>query len=269
MNNDHIVAEYETYLRSWRATEATIRARKTLARSRLKAWGVAGFTATNIQAFLAADAHGNPRAHWTTATYHNHLADLCSFLVASGRIATSPMDNMRRIKAPVRKPHPLTELEVQRIMSVVEGEVRDWIVLALFAGLRAFEIAKIRGDDFGPEGLHVIGKGGKEATLPCHPELIAMTERYPATGYWFTRRDGKPIPEQRISMTVSRLFSSMGIEKSIHRCRHTYGTRLLRAGVNIRVVQRLMRHSSLETTAGYLAVVTDEERDAIHLLTVA
>lgn len=264
---DDVVTEYETYLRSWRATDATIRARRTFAKSRLKAWGLTGFTRTNIQAFLAFDAHGEPRKEWTTATYYNHMTDLCSFLVASGRMQESPMESVRRTKAPNRRPHPLTDAEVDRVLSVVEGEVRDWITLALLAGLRAFEIAKIRGEDFTEDGIHIIGKGGKEATLPCHPELAEMAARYPVRGYWFPGgRDGH-VDEQRISMTVGRLFASLGIEKSIHRCRHTYGTRLLRAGVNIRVVQRLMRHSSLETTAGYLLVVTDEEQAAIELLT--
>jgi len=62
---------------------------------------------------------------------------------------------------------------------------------------------------------------------------------------------------------TSRLFAANGIEGSIHRCRHTYATQLLRAGVNIRVVQELMRHASLTPTQIYTAVDEDERRDAI------
>jgi Phage integrase family len=50
----------------------------------------------------------------------------------------------------------------------------------------------------------------------------------------------------------------------VHRCRHVYATRLLRSGVNIRVVQQLMRHASLQTTAAYTAVDEDELRDAVN-----
>jgi len=72
-----------------------------------------------------------------------------------------------------------------------------------------------------------------------------------------------------ISTVTSRLFAANGIEGSIHRCRHTYATALLRSGVNIRVVQELMRHSSLASTQRYTAVDEDERRDAINRLVAA
>lgn len=71
-----------------------------------------------------------------------------------------------------------------------------------------------------------------------------------------------------MSTLTSRLFAANGIEGSIHRMRHTFATRLLRAGVNIRVVQTLMRHRSLASTMIYTAVDEDERRDAISRLGV-
>jgi integrase len=263
---DEILTAYETYLRSWQARPATVAARVVLARSRLKAWGLDGFTVANIERFLSEDAKGRERKRWTVATYHNHLTDFCAFLVAAELIADNPMDAVKRVKRPVKRPRPLTEAEVARVLSVVEGDVRDWILIALVTGLRAFEIAKLRGEDFTDEGLYVLGKGGVEATLPIHPELEEIRGRYPSRGYWFPGPEDGHVRARQISLTVGRLFTSLGIEGSIHRIRHVYGTRLLRKGANIRVAQRLMRHSSLETTAGYLAVVTDEEREAILLL---
>lgn len=266
MTNDEILAAYETYLRSWQAKPTTIQARSVLAKSRLKAWGLSGFTRENIEEFLATDARGNERKRWTVATYHNHLTDFCSFLVAAELLPHSPMEVVKKVKRPVKRPRPLTETEVDRVLLAVEGVVRDWILLGLLAGLRAFEIAKIRGEDFTSEGLYVLGKGDVEATLPIHSQLAEMQSRYPARGYWFPGPDEGHVRARAISLTVGRLFDSMGIDGSIHRVRHSYGTRLVRKGVNIRVVQKLMRHSSLETTAGYLAVVSDEERQAIDLL---
>lgn len=264
---DTTVDAYATYLRSWQASETTVKARATLARSRMKAWGLDGFTPENIAAFLAFDAFGQPRKRWTTATYHNHLTDFCAFLVASGHLEESPMDQMKRAKRPTKAPRPLSEAEIAKVLTVVEGRTRDWIVIALLTGLRAFEIAKLRGEDFTDAGIYVLGKGGVEATLPCHPDIADMAARYPATGYWFPGTIDGHVRPQHISLTVGKLFDALGIEGSIHRCRHAYATRLLRAGVNVRIVQRLMRHSSLETTAGYMAVLGDEERDAIMLLT--
>ena len=54
-----------------------------------------------------------------------------------------------------------------------------------------------------------------------------------------------------------------GISGSIHRARHAYGTMLLRSGVNIRVVQTLMRHESITSTQAYTAVDEHERASAI------
>jgi site-specific recombinase XerD len=144
--------------------------------------------------------------------------------------------------------------------------VRDWIVLALLAGLRVHEIAKIRGEDVSRDGIYVKGKGGVEAVLPIHPDLWAMAQRYPRRGWWFPSHMGGHVEGDTISAHVSALFGPLGIDGSTHRLRHVYGTRLLRSGVHVRRVQRLMRHGSLETTALYTAVDEDELQAAINLL---
>jgi integrase/recombinase XerD len=94
-----------------------------------------------------------------------------------------------------------------------------------------------------------------------------MTSRYPARGWWFPNRERDDhVSPDVITMAVSRLFDRLGIDGSIHRLRHVYGTRLLRSGAHIRRVQRLMRHATLETTALYTAVDEDELRDAVFML---
>ncbi len=255
-----VVSEYVTWLRSWGAAERTIGARQTLAVSRLKDWGLDGFTAPNITEFLA-----RPNlSRWTRSTYHSHLSDFCTWLAASGYIEDNPMLAVRKPKRPAALPRPLSESEVEKVLSVVEGTTRDWILLALLAGLRASEIAKIRGEDITGDGIYVEGKGGSLVTLPCHPDLWTMAQRYPERGYWFPGVENGHLRSQQISLTVGKLFHALGIEGSIHRCRHTFGTRLLRSQANIRTVQKLMRHANLDTTANYTAVDENELRDAIN-----
>lgn len=263
-----VVAEYESWLRSW-ASSRTTNARVALARKRLAEWGLDGFTPTNIQDFLGGpkpDSGKKPWSGWTKATYYGHMTDLCKWLVATGRLTENPMEEVRMGKRPGPAPRPLSEAEAARVMSVVEGEVRDWLLLAMLAGLRVSEIARIRGEDVSDDGIYVRGKGDVIAVLPCHPDLRAMALRYPRDDYWFPGSHDGHIPSQHISMTVGRLFRSLGIKGSIHRCRHLYATRLLRNGVHVRRVQKLMRHSMLETTAAYTAVDEDELREAILLL---
>lgn len=262
-----VVADYEQWLRSW-AADRTTKARVTLASAFLAEFGIDGVTAANIQEFLGrpAQSTAKPKSRWSKATYHAHLTDLCKWLVATGYLEESPMEAVKSTKRPAPAPRPLSEVEAQRVLSVVEGETRDWLLCAMLAGLRVSEIAKLRGEDISVDGIYVLGKGDVAATLPCHPDLWEMAQRYPRQGYLWPGSDDGHINAQNISLTVGRLFRSLGISGSIHRGRHYYATTLLRQGVNIRKVQKLMRHARLETTATYTAVDEDELRDAINLL---
>lgn len=264
-----LIGQYVSWLQTW-ASPRTIGSRRTLITSRLKEWGLDGFTEKNISEFMARPkADGKPRSRWTKATYHNHLTDFCNWLVAAGYLEDSPMDKIRKPKRPPAQPRPLSEAEVEKVLGVVEGQTRDWILLALLAGLRASEIAKIRGDDVNADGIYVEGKGGTIVTLPCHPDLWDMAQRYPHHDYWFPGSEDGHTRSQQVSLVVGKLFHALGIQGSIHRCRHVFGTRLLRKGINIRTVQKLMRHASLDTTANYTAVDEDEMRAAINLLPTA
>ena len=147
-----------------------------------------------------------------------------------------------------------------------EGWERTWVLLGMYAGLRAHEIAKLRAEDVNEDFIYVEGKGGRRSMLPTSPLLWAEVNKYyPRTGYLFPSR-GSHISTGRVSVRVGRLFEELGIEGSIHRARHTFATILLREGAKIRVVQQLMRHASLATTAAYAAVDEDEMRAAVHLL---
>jgi integrase/recombinase XerD len=262
--NDDVLDEYARWMRSWGASESTVRQRLICVSARLKEWGVDGFTEHNIEGFL-----GRPElAQWSRATYHAHLKSFCDWLEATGRVTGNPMASMRKGKRPPPSPRPLSEAEVNLVLERASGRERDWFLLALHAGLRAHEIAKIRGQDVSPDGIYVEGKGGSRYTLPTHDDLWAMAQRYPRAGYWFPSRKGTSghVTAATVTNRVSELFKTLGIGGSVHRARHTYGTRLLRAGVNIRKVQKLMRHMNLETTATYTAVDEDELRAAINLL---
>lgn len=265
MDVEAIADEYAAYLASWVRSDRTLTSRTTIVRSRLRAWGLEGMTAQNIQRWLMWDDKRNKRrAAWTSSTYFGHLRCFTEWAVAAGYLAESPMGQVKKPETPRGKPRPLNDTEVALILDRATGDMRAWIILALHAGLRSHEIAKIRGEDVSQWHIHVVGKGGKEADLPTSPEIWELAQHYPRTGYWFPspRGEGGMHPG-RLSHKVSVFFESLGIPGSLHRCRHTFGTRLLRSGVHIRTVQTLMRHESLQTTANYTAVDDDEMRSAV------
>ena len=255
------IAAYQTWLQSWAASDRTVQIRSRMAATRLEEWGLDGFTTQAVQEFL-----GRPGlSKWTKATYYSHLNCFCGWLVQTGRLEETPMENVRRPRQGASLPHPLSESEANRVLGAARGDMRAWLLLAMLSGLRAHEIAKLRGEDVQKDCLYVEGKGGTRAMLPTHPDLWALAQDYPRRGWWFPSGDG-PISADTVSSRTGKHFRALGVSGSIHRGRHLYATRLLRAGANIRVVQRLMRHSSLATTATYCAVDEDEMRAAVNLL---
>lgn len=266
-----IVAQYEAWMRSWGAAEKTIAARTRIATVLLAEFGLAGITTANLEEWMARpkrlpDGSEVKRSDWTRATYHAHIRDFCAWLHAAGHLYDDPAGDLKRPRRPHSLPRPLTDADVARVLAAASGRLRDWLLIPLLSGLRAHEIAKLRGEDVSTEGIYVQGKGGVQANIPIHPELWAMAQRYPRAGWWFPNGDGNHVSGHHITVQVGALFDSLGLHGSVHRMRHTYATRLLRAGVDIRTVQRLMRHASLQTTAGYLAVVDTQAAAAIALL---
>jgi integrase/recombinase XerD len=170
-----------------------------------------------------------------------------------------PMARMRRPKPPRGAPRPLTAEQVQLVLGAAKPTVRTWLVLGLYAGLRSHEIAKLAGQDVNARQMFVLGKGGARDLIPTHPLIWAEAQKRPASGWWFPSRvPGGHVTNMTVSTMTTQLFKANGIEGSIHRCRHTFATNLLRSGVNVRIVQELMRHASLTSTMLYTEVSEDE-----------
>jgi site-specific recombinase XerD len=229
--------------------------------------GFPDVTATQITNWL-----GRPNyAQWSRATYFGHLRSYFTFAVDVGFVQVDPMARMRHPKPGKSVPRPLTPAQVAVVLAAATNtNLHAWLILGLYAGLRAHEIAKIRGEDVEQDQLYVFGKGGQGKFLPTHPLIWDLAKTMPRAGWWFpTCSSTGHVRSTGVSTMTSRLFAANGIEGSIHRCRHTYATQLLRAGVNIRVVQTLMRHASLTSTQIYTAVDEDERRAAINRLVAA
>lgn len=255
------LTSFVDWLRSWGASQATIDARIVVARQASGHWpDPALVTPHDIVEFLSSEAF----APWTRTTYYGHLRSLFAWLTERGSIESDPMLKVRRPKPPKNRPRPLTPEDQEKVLSDATGHLRAWLLLGLYAGFRAHEAAKIQGRDVTQTTIYVRGKGGKDAMVPTHPVVWEVAQRY-GEGYWFPTGRGH-IASTNLSSKVTAHFRKHGVEGSYHRCRHAYGTSLLRAGVNLRIVQTLMRHEALTSTAAYLAVDEDERAAAVRLL---
>lgn len=253
------LSEYATWLASWGAAETTI-AKRLVVIDALGA-GASRLTTEELQGWLATPGW----SQWTRVTYFGHLRSYYGWLAETERIPVDPTIGLRRPRTPKSAPRPLTIEEARAALGAAREHRHMWLLLGMFAGLRAHEIAKVRGEDVTAETIYVVGKGGKSAYVPTHPDIWTYAQHYPRHGWWFpsSRFGGSHIRSSAVTNGTTALFRSLGIEGSVHRCRHYYATQLLRSGVSVRVVQTLMRHDSLATTAAYLAVDEGERAAAV------
>ena len=222
-------------------------------RARLSKFEAVGGAEATLESILAQFAHLN-----TASSRQSWRTDLrCTFrlLVAAGVLEHDPTVLLPRMRAPRWNPKPLAVDEVRRVLDGTTGDMHDWVTLALWAGLRAAEIAELRAEqlEMWPGGwvLRVLGKGDTDAVIPAHPRVVEV----------MLGRQGRLWPDTSpamVSQYTRMRFRALGIEGGIHRCRHTFATRAMTAsGNDLLVVRDLLRHSSVVTTQYYTKLADD------------
>jgi integrase/recombinase XerC/integrase/recombinase XerD len=196
------------------------------------------------------------------------LKSFCHFLYRESFTKQDLADRIQGPKVPVRIPHFLSVDEALNILQVAEGEPRILFLLMYGAGLRVSEAceARIQDFDFAQRVLRVKGKGGKErlVILPAKAahelkthidklQLESSTEKNPSI--W-----GKAKLSTR---TAYDWIKNLGLQASLlkplhpHALRHSYATHLLSSGANLRTLQELLGHASLQATQKYTHVGID------------
>ena len=222
-------------------------------------------TTVQLEAWFARK-HLSPGSR---ATYRVALRAWFTYLDLADLRSDDPTRRLGKVKAPKYRPRPMRTSDLIRLLnSGIRTRTRAMILLAAYQGFRVSEVAAMRGQDLRSGTLHVIGKGGREDWLPVHPAIVAEAKRRPQIGWWFPSYalPGESVRGKSVSRVISDAMSRCGVPGTPHALRHWYGSSLRRAGVDLRVVQELMRHSSLATTALYMDVDDDEKRDALYLL---
>jgi len=180
-----------------------------------------------------------------------------------------------------RLPAVLTIEEVRRLIAAVRTvHNRTYLWTVYSCGLRLTEGLHLQVGDIDSQRmmLHVHrGKGAKDRYLPLPAVTLQLLREYWATHgnpTWLfpaTGRDHrqaatakKPMGKASVQGALRRVVEQLGLKKSIcvHTLRHSYATHLLEAGVNLRLIQKYLGHSSLQTTTLYLHLTSKGQEDA-------
>lgn len=159
-------------------------------------------------------------------------------------------------------PVVLSPEEVRTVLSLVRSPVQEMALTMIYAcGLRLSEGAHLKIGDIDTERMLVWvrhGKGGKDRSVPLPKRTLEMLRHYwrngqPRSWLFPSRRTNGPISLSSLQRTFRDVVRQSGIVKSasVHTLRHSYATHLLERGVDLRVIQSLLGHTSPNTTAIY------------------
>ncbi len=128
----------------------------------------------------------------------------------------------------------------------------------LYTGLRLAELAQLEKNDIDIDDctIRVLGKGGKERLVPIHPAIVDdLAHALAGAGSLFESRRGGPLSAAGISeMFRNFVQGELGITCTAHQLRHSFATELRRRGTDLRVIQKLLGHAKLDTTAIYVDI---------------
>ena len=220
----------------------------------------------------------------TTLAYHRWaVRGLLSFLMQEGYLLVNPWPEALSAKAPQaparRIPTPADALrQISRqgvFMRSLTLRNRAIFELAYGCGLRRGELMRLTLADIREDTLRIIGKQGKERLVPLgkkaghHLSLYLQIERrrmaqrsHPGQDAVFLSRTGAPLGEGGYDWMLKR-YRIKGKSFGLHTLRHACATHMLEGGASLPLIQKLLGHEKMDTTAIYAHVDLRELKAAL------
>jgi len=114
-----------------------------------------------------------------------------------------------------------------------------------------------------------MGKGGNERMLPLHPDVFAalVALPMPRVGWVFLRPRGGPYGPVRVSQDFNLFLRSAGVNATAHQCRHWFASTLYSRTRDLWIVQEMLGHANITTTAIYTAFDQRAAGEGVRMLT--
>jgi site-specific recombinase XerD len=182
---------------------------------------------------------------------------------------------MYHLAEPRKIPVVMSQAEVKDLLAAAKTlKFRVMLSLTYGCGLRISEIVKLRGGDIDSSQniIRIIqAKGHKDRHVMLPPEVLKLLRQWwgerptkydagvpKAERYLFPSRESARMSTRQFSRLFRQTAKAAGIRKHItpHTLRHSFATHLLEAGTDIRLIQALLGHDKLGSTARYTRVAT-------------
>jgi len=186
---------------------------------------------------------------------------------------------MRTVRPPRKLPVVLSSDEVRRLLEATTNiKYKAALATAYGAGLRASEVTHLKVTDIDSQRMVIRveqGKGSKDRSAMLSPALltllrhwwrVAQAQHRMLKGGWLFpgQNPVNPLSTRQLRREMDAAVKLAGLDKrvSLHSLRHAFATHLLEQGIDIRLIQVLLGHKKLETTATYSHVANRTLRDA-------
>ncbi len=205
---------------------------------------------------------------------HRIVALRFFFSITCGRDDMKRHMQFRRV--PRKLPLVLSPEEVSEILDAAPGpglKYKAALSIGYGAGLRANEVVNLKIGDIDSNRMLIRveqGKGNKDRHVMLSPSLLDLLRAYfreaRPQGWLFPgMRVGTPLSTRQLNRAFTTAKRMAGITKkaTLHTLRHSFATHLLEQNTDIRVIQVLLGHAKLSTTAQYTHVATRTIRDVM------
>lgn len=206
-----------------------------------------------------------------------------NFLLEKEYVHNNPFIFVHAPKKEIRYPRALYIEQVETLLArnKERGDhlmLRDQVILELLyaSGVRASEFVNIKFQDidFRNRSIRILGKGNKERIVPfsksasltmkdyrdnCRPLLLAKNKKIYNVDYFILNDQGKKLTSRGLEYILKNIEKLTGCNYDLHPhlFRHSFATHLLEGGADLRVIQELLGHESLNTTQVYTHVTEE------------
>lgn len=204
------------------------------------------------------------------------------FLRQEGVLPEEPVPSVATFRLPRKLPNALSRQEVESLLSQPDVRTpiglrdRAMLELAYAAGLRVSEVVGLRLQDVDlQEGfVRVFGKRAKERWVPFGDSAKSALQEYlrlarpkllgkRSEDYLFLSERGTPLSRTQFWLRLKQYVQRAGISRPVspHTLRHSFAVHLLQGGADLRAVQEMLGHASINTTQIYTRVSIDHLRE--------
>lgn len=223
-------------------------------------------TSAAIETWLGTIGQNAPA---TRRAYRSTASGFCDWLVREKLLKANPVTDTPRVREGRTVPRGFRQQDVAAVLAVApDARARAILWLLVGCGLRCVEVARLGGADYDPVALtlFVKGKADHERVVPVPTEVAAELDHYLAErGHRSgplvaSYANGGSLTRGHISALVARWCRQGGVHtaawdgRTAHAFRHTCATDVLDSCGDLRVVQAMLGHATLASSARYVGV---------------